>query len=314
MSSPTDNTTTPTQTQNALECHIDYHKGCAAWEAYYNASLTSSSMVPTSTTTMPLASITSGADSTKSSSSNIGPIVGGAIGGVVVLIIILGVLFLIYRNMQNKHEQVLTNRISTYNPNDGGPPGMLDASKYAVSSASPAPPSVTTNARTPPPSAGGTTQYQHSPHILDPNFNPYAVPTLASNTYSTNNNSNPYLSMADRQILMTTGGGMTPAPMYQPSEQPAPRSHSSVRDSIATSSGWESSNVPIIGAPQRQMTVQNQAYGGQTSPGALPNPYPHPLPPVPPPGAMVPPPPHSPTPMGAPIRPQPLFPNEKSGF
>ncbi|KAG8873773.1 hypothetical protein FRB98_008802, partial [Tulasnella sp. 332] len=133
MSSPRDNSTTSEQTQDALAHHINYHKGCNAWEAWYNASLTStssSSATPTSTSIIQ----TPTADTSSHSSINVGPIVGGAAGGAIGLLIIFGIMFLIYRNMQNKHQQVIegtTGRLSVFS-GGGGYHNETDPSKFEV--------------------------------------------------------------------------------------------------------------------------------------------------------------------------------------
>jgi len=107
MSNPTDNTTTPDQTQLATASHADYHKGCGAWIAYINATATggtlSSSSVPSSSLASSASTSSTALASTSSSkSSNTGAIVGAAIGGIAGLILLLALLFFFYRHTQNK--------------------------------------------------------------------------------------------------------------------------------------------------------------------------------------------------------------------
>ncbi|KAG8842408.1 hypothetical protein FRB96_005429, partial [Tulasnella sp. 330] len=176
MSSPRDNSTTSEQTQDALAHHINYHKGCNAWEAWYNASLTStssSSATPTSTSIIQ----TPTADTSSHSSINVGPI------------------FLIYRNMQNKHQQVIegtTGRLSVFS-GGGGYHNETDPSKFEVGttpmvgpSGGPGSGGVTpgVSASPPPPANHGTGSAtgSHTP----PPFNPYVIPTLAPRMMSMN--------------------------------------------------------------------------------------------------------------------------------
>ncbi|KAG8991932.1 hypothetical protein FRB94_012147 [Tulasnella sp. JGI-2019a] len=235
MSSPTDNSTTPEQTQDALTHHINYHKGCGAYEAWYNATL-SSSAAPSSTSTSSSASatptvapVTSG-----SSKSNIGPIVGGAVGGVIGLIIILAILFLIYRNMQNKHQQIIegtTGRMSVFS---GGALGgeMGHASKYEVGTA----PTGVTPIIGPGSVVGsnsgragrpGSATGSHTP----PPFNPYAVPTLGPRMM----NPDPDTMSEFRGPGM---GSLSPAPMYQPQPQMPPPNW---RESLASAGTYDTS-------------------------------------------------------------------------
>lgn len=133
-------------------------------------------------------------------------------------------------------------------------------------------------------------------HILDPNFNPYFVPTLGSSQYNrVASNPTPTLNQREHHMnmMIASGGGMTLAPMYQPSAA------QSSKDSMATSTGWEnnlnSDGGSNFGGP---MMVQNQA--GHAFP-------------VTPQGAMMPPPPHSPS-LGDPVGPQASYPNERSTY
>jgi len=120
MSNPTDNTTTPQQTQAAIAGHMDYHVGCNAYETFLNG---------TSTSTTTSSSMTSSSSSSSSSSSASAPtqvrtgsglksVSAGAIGGVVVgglvgLALIGAVVLLLYRHMQNKHERMVGSTLST---------------------------------------------------------------------------------------------------------------------------------------------------------------------------------------------------------
>ncbi|KAG9019446.1 hypothetical protein FRB90_002269 [Tulasnella sp. 427] len=108
MSSPTDNTTTADQTQAATEGHANYHKGCAAWQAYLNASAAGSlSTSAPPSTSAPLATLTPVAQtsSNKSSGVSTGAIVGIAIAGVAFLTLVIAATFLIYRYLQNQAER-----------------------------------------------------------------------------------------------------------------------------------------------------------------------------------------------------------------
>jgi len=127
MSSPTDNTTTPDQTQAAGAAHQSYHVGCNAFQAYINGTNTTTSSSTTSS------SSTSSSASSSSSSSALtiptqagaasgsksvgaGTIGGIVVGGLIGLALIGAVVFLLYRCIQNKHERIVgsTERTSIF--------------------------------------------------------------------------------------------------------------------------------------------------------------------------------------------------------
>ncbi|KAG8965483.1 hypothetical protein FRC03_000480 [Tulasnella sp. 419] len=102
MSNPTDNTTTPDQTQGATNGHTRFHGGCAAFEAVINgtvASTTSSSVVIATTSA---AATQANSNSGSQSKSNTGAIIGGAVGGVVGLALIAGICFIAYQMIKRK--------------------------------------------------------------------------------------------------------------------------------------------------------------------------------------------------------------------
>ncbi|KAG9020025.1 hypothetical protein FS837_008656, partial [Tulasnella sp. UAMH 9824] len=104
MSNPTDNTTTPDQTQAATEGHANYHKGCAAWQAYLNASAAGSlSTTQPPSTSAPLPTITPDQSNSGSSHSSVstGAIVGIAIGGVCFLAVVVAATVLIMKCLNN---------------------------------------------------------------------------------------------------------------------------------------------------------------------------------------------------------------------
>jgi len=112
MSSPTDNTTTPDQTQAALTGHQNYHIGCNAYEAYLNGTSTTTS---SSTTSSSASSASSSVYTTPTQvaivsspkSVSAGTIGGVVVGGLVGLALISAVVILLYRYMQNKHERII---------------------------------------------------------------------------------------------------------------------------------------------------------------------------------------------------------------
>jgi len=139
MSNPTDNTTTPDQTQAAIEGHQNYHVGCTAYQAFLNgtsstttsssatsSSSSSSSSSPASTTPIQVA--------TGQKSVSAGTIGGVVVGGLVGLALIIATVFLLYRYMQNKHERIVgsTLRGSIYSgsmqTNPKTSPGPVQAS------------------------------------------------------------------------------------------------------------------------------------------------------------------------------------------
>ncbi|KAG8865683.1 hypothetical protein FRB97_004518, partial [Tulasnella sp. 331] len=128
-------------------------------------------------------------------STIIGQIVGGAVDGTISLLIIFGIMFLIYRNMQNKHQQVIegtTGRLSVFS-GGGGSHNETDPSKFEVGttpmvgpSGGPGSGGVTPGvSASPPPAANhgtGSATGSHTP----PPFNPYVIPTLAPRMMSMN--------------------------------------------------------------------------------------------------------------------------------
>ncbi|KAG8937991.1 hypothetical protein FRC00_006324 [Tulasnella sp. 408] len=91
MSNPTDNTTTPDQTQAATEGHANYHKGCAIWQTYRNAFAArslSTSQPPTTSAPLPTATQDQSNPGSSKSSVSTGAIVGIVIGGVCFLAVV----------------------------------------------------------------------------------------------------------------------------------------------------------------------------------------------------------------------------------
>ncbi|KAG8980184.1 hypothetical protein FRB93_009347 [Tulasnella sp. JGI-2019a] len=237
MSSPTDNTTTPEQTQDALTHHANYHKGCAAYQAAYNASLSSSSAAPSSTSTSSSASATPTLIPVTSSNSktNIGPIVGGAVGGFVALVVILAILFIIYKHIQNKHVEALEGTVGRSSMFSGGGLGgeVGHASKFEVDTPMAATPGVG-------PGPGGSAAVvaggvpranSASSGRTPPPLNQYAVPSLGPRMM----NPDPDHMSEFRGPGM---GNLSPAPMYQPQPQPPPPHW---RESLASSGTYNTS-------------------------------------------------------------------------
>lgn len=109
MSSPTDNTTTPDQTQAALVGHQNYHIGCNAYEAYINGTSTSSttsSSISSSSSSSAYTTPTQAAIVSSPKSVSAGTIGGVVVGGLVGLAVVGAIVFLLYRYMQNKHERI----------------------------------------------------------------------------------------------------------------------------------------------------------------------------------------------------------------
>ncbi|KAG8936891.1 hypothetical protein FRC03_008617 [Tulasnella sp. 419] len=143
MSNPTDNSTSPDQTQDATNGHTNYHRACGVYGEFLNSKGTSiSSNAPTGT---------AGASSSGSSSgTNAGTIAGAVVGGVVGLAIVVGIIFLVYRRQKQK-EHKLNSGTSVYSePKYGlaGPPSSVGSP----------PPHMT--GQTPPP---GFNQYMAPP-------------------------------------------------------------------------------------------------------------------------------------------------------
>lgn len=78
---------------------VDYHKGCGAWLAFINSTASGSASLSSASST---SSSTALSSSSSSKSNHTGAIVGGVIGGIGGLIIILAILFLLYRRRQNR--------------------------------------------------------------------------------------------------------------------------------------------------------------------------------------------------------------------
>ncbi|KAG8996378.1 hypothetical protein FRB93_000762 [Tulasnella sp. JGI-2019a] len=226
MSNPTDNTTTPEQTQSAQAHHGAYHKGCAAYSAWYNATL-SSSAAPSSTSTSSSTIPTVAPVTSSGSKTNIAPIVGGAVGGFFGLILILAILFLIYRYMQNKHEQTTegtTGRMSMFSGGFGGSDGQ--PYKFEVGTA----PTGVTPIVGPESLVGHNSGGVASPESArTPPPNQHVVPTLHSVA------TNPYQD--DMSEFRDPGSGsLSPAPMYQPQPQLPPQDW---RESLASSGTYD---------------------------------------------------------------------------
>ncbi|KAG9019447.1 hypothetical protein FRB90_002270 [Tulasnella sp. 427] len=104
MSSPTDNTTTADQTQAAVEGHTNYHRGCAAYQAYLNASASGSISSSATSTSAPLPTSTTNQQNSGSSHSALstGAIVGIAVGGAALIALIAAATFLIGRCLKNQ--------------------------------------------------------------------------------------------------------------------------------------------------------------------------------------------------------------------
>ncbi|KAG8907584.1 hypothetical protein FRB99_003508 [Tulasnella sp. 403] len=218
MSNPTDNTTNPEQTQTATISHANYHKGCGAYQAFLNAtvsgSLTSTSTAPA--TSSSAATATAAASNSGSSSLSSGALAGIVVGGIIVVIVIGIVGFLIYRHMQNKHVE-RTNAAGTgagqytsfYHPGSGMP--REEPKLYANQPVVPGfVPSDTLSVHRPPQTG--------SP---PPPFNAYetgAVPPTAVSTYSqptSGARDSMYTSATsdyDTRILSPNSPGFPPAP------------------------------------------------------------------------------------------------------
>ncbi|KAG8996379.1 hypothetical protein FRB93_000763 [Tulasnella sp. JGI-2019a] len=228
MSNPTDNTTTPEQTQGAQAYHSAYHKGCAAYSAWYNATL-SSSVVPSSTST---SSTPTFAPVTSSNKTNIAPIVGGAVGGFFGLILILAILFLVYRYMQNKHEETIegtAGRMSIFS--GGGFRGEIGQYEFEVGTA-----------------PTGVTPIAGSGNIVGGNSGVASGVTSPESTWTPLLNQNPVPTfnlgvMSPYQDDMgefrgSGSGSLSPAPMYQPQPQRPPPDW---RESFASSGAYDTS-------------------------------------------------------------------------
>ncbi|KAG8909033.1 hypothetical protein FRB99_000136 [Tulasnella sp. 403] len=107
MSNPTDNTTTPQQTQDATEGHANYHKGCGAYQAFLNASASGLLTSSAHATSSYLPTASAAPSNSGSSHLNSGALAGIIVGGVVGVAIIIALAVLLYRHLQNKHESKL---------------------------------------------------------------------------------------------------------------------------------------------------------------------------------------------------------------
>ncbi|CUA70465.1 hypothetical protein RSOLAG22IIIB_04203 [Rhizoctonia solani] len=94
MSSPSDNQTTPDQTQAATAGHAAFHVACNAYEELINgtASTTSSTSMLSTSSQSPTATAVSASSGNK---VPIGPVVGGVVGGVVGLALVVGIIYLL---------------------------------------------------------------------------------------------------------------------------------------------------------------------------------------------------------------------------
>ncbi|CAE6350224.1 unnamed protein product [Rhizoctonia solani] len=98
MANPTDNQTTPTQTEAATAGHNAFHIACNAYESYINSTDTMSPTSPVSPTA------SAAHDSPNESKVLVGPIVGGIVGGIVGLALVAGIIYLLsVRLKRNDH-------------------------------------------------------------------------------------------------------------------------------------------------------------------------------------------------------------------
>ncbi|KAF8712191.1 hypothetical protein RHS03_01281, partial [Rhizoctonia solani] len=98
MANPTDNQTTPTQTEAATAGHNAFHIACNAYESYINSTDTMSPTSPVSPTA------SAAHDSPNESKVLVGPIVGGVVGGIVGLALVAGIIYLLsVRLKRNDH-------------------------------------------------------------------------------------------------------------------------------------------------------------------------------------------------------------------
>ncbi|KDQ21155.1 hypothetical protein BOTBODRAFT_141497 [Botryobasidium botryosum FD-172 SS1] len=170
MSNPTDNTTSATQTQQAVDGHTNYHKGCGAYQAY----LTASSSAPS--TASPTASATSASDSKPSSSLGTGALVGIIVGGVVGVVLIIAGAFLIWRKMgqnptpNNSHNNNANVLAPGYFPSVGTPYQEVKRpySSFGPNSSPPPPPHMGYSPMATPMSAPLTPEMTGQAQFYDP--------------------------------------------------------------------------------------------------------------------------------------------------
>ncbi|KIO30435.1 hypothetical protein M407DRAFT_224400 [Tulasnella calospora MUT 4182] len=129
MSSPTDNTTNPDQTQAATEGHTNYHRGCSAWQAFLNASAAGSlSTSQPPSTSAPLPTITQDQANTGSSKSTVstGAIVGIAIGGICFIAVVVAATIIIWKCLKNQADRAARPAVLAGATNEKGPMTMGD--------------------------------------------------------------------------------------------------------------------------------------------------------------------------------------------
>ncbi|KAG8939178.1 hypothetical protein FRC04_006840 [Tulasnella sp. 424] len=215
MSSPPDNTTTADQTQAATVGHADYHKGCAAWQSYLNASAAGSlttSVPPTTSAPLPTLTPTPVTQSSSSKSSvSGGAIAGIVIGGVAFLAVVISVTYLVSRCLTNQAARE-TARQSAY---VGGPekqshmgspatvPGYFGGTDG---------PGRKSNPNTPPPQP---LPYQNQPMVAPAGTYPNQQPISPHSAYS--NSALFPGSMGGRPDSMASDS--TQAAQYQPMRQ-----------------------------------------------------------------------------------------------
>ncbi|KAG8908030.1 hypothetical protein FRB99_000848 [Tulasnella sp. 403] len=135
MTNPTDNTTTPQQTQLSTISHANYHTGCGAYQRFLNdtfsgiLSPTSSILSTTSTSSTSSSSPTASAIAANTSSNNIsnGALAGVIIGGIIGILLIAVAGLITYRYIQNQHQERSTQLPGSHGPYYGS--GMPE-SKY----------------------------------------------------------------------------------------------------------------------------------------------------------------------------------------